>query len=326
MTSRILFLLVLTVILAGPWSIRAESPASAPAQGDAIFPDGIRWDKKYLKDYYIYKLLLKNRFVVGNTLSNSLEPGAWNFARDIKQNVTKGDREDNLRKLLADHGDSAYAGDAALLLARAKFIYHADADGAIKELKKVAEKYPDAHWVAEDRMFTEWALIPDIKRKDPAGKEWIPRTSWFNDESPKEKAGRTWEILSYFSHLNQHPNFTVDEAHYWIAWIIIEGKIKDRYAEAEEHLNAIITKYKDEKRVQKDVAASKALNNPEILRLERTEMKSYILLLQHYEREGQNDKFLKGVADYAKMFQDHPTVKSIEDWAANKQSQNQNKK
>lgn len=308
------FLLVLAGVTAGGAGL--SKPATTPSTTAASSQSSLRWDQRYLRDYHIYKLFLTHGFNVEGSRVMMSEPDAWLFARNAKkQKALKDDqREGNLKQLLAEYPNSDYAGDAALLLARAKFIYHQDADGAIKDLYKVSENYPESHWVAEDRAFLEWATIWDIKRADAAGTKWVPRTSWFGDESPKEHRGTAWEVLTYFSYLDEHPNLTADEALYWIGWIIVEGQVSDRYDEARRNFEKVIAKYRTQRRAQGDVTAAEQMTDPLLRDIARTEMKSYLLLLRLLEIQNKREEFVKACADFSEVFQGHSVVSEIEPW------------
>ena len=278
----------------------------------------LRWDQKHISEYPVYKLLLKS----GGYGSGVIEPMQWVTARQRKRDAILDDekREPALKEVLKKYSTSEYADDAALLLARARLFYHNDAAGAIGDLYKVIAKYPRGAWIAEDRVFLKHAGLSNVTKKGR------PRNGWYGampsrgniDAMPKGKGRQEWEEvwkrmqeeLVYFEYLEKHPNYTADEARYWIAWIIIQADLKDRMAEAEQVLRQVIEARRAELRTKSDNdAAGKVKYGEGITKyMDRTERKTHLFLIGLLLKQGKLDAAKATTSDYAKLHAGHDSV------------------
>ena len=289
-----------------------RGPPGAAAQATTE----LRWDERRIRDYPIYRLLLKAR-AYGSGVS---EPSQWSSAKEKGKPFVDPRREKNLREVLSRHPESEYADDAALLLARARFFYHDDAKGAIEDLYKVISRYPKGTWFAENRLFLEYAVVSNVMR---GGR---PRRGWHNWLPSLEKikkmgkAGedemRRWrrvqEELCYWKYWKEHPNLTRDEARYWIAWIIIKGDLRDRFPEAEQNLRQLVElrRPKDARRTPRDQeAARRREHGTGITRwMFRTERKAHLFLIEWLVYQKKFDFAKAAASDYAKLHAGHSTV------------------
>jgi hypothetical protein len=99
----------------------------------------------------------------------------------------------------------------------------------------------------------------------------------------------------------------------WVAWIIREGKLADRYAEAEKSLHDVIDRHRNAKRVQANMKAAKEIKNRLIeAYLLRTELKSHQLLIYLYNQQEQFDKMNAAIDDYVQLYKGHSSCKPIE--------------
>ncbi len=257
--------------------------------------DGVeRFDQRFVRDYPIYRLLLKK----GCYGSGGTEVRKWETAKKKGKLFKDDKRASDLQTILTDHAASDYADDAALLQARALYLYQGDVAGAIKGLYAVIRKYPKGTWIAEDRVFLEHAALPN-KSKD--GKVL---DGWFGKLLPLEEVDRMepgpkrkyyeelWRgagaVEAYFKRLKAEPNTTADEAKYWIAWIIIKSGQTDRLPEAEKVLGEVISARQAAKRVAADLAVAKSERFGDTIKayMARTEMKAHILLLETMDAQG----------------------------------------
>jgi len=279
----------------------------------------LRWDQKRIRDYPIYNLLIK-----GGSAGNGVpEVWQWEFAKERGKPFTDQNREANLLQLLRDYPDSDYADDALLLLARCKFLYQGDADGAIGGLYEVIQKHPKtagSSWIAEDRLFNGYVMLTDVVKGGGRRNGWYGNI--LTEERimaiPVEKGRDEWlrirerslKQLAYFEYWEAHPNWTEDEARYWIAWIIIKGDLKERMGEAEQVLRQII---QAEQRTKSDrEAASKVPYGEGIVTyMDRTERKAHLLLIDLLLQEGKSDAAREAASDYVRLHDGHPSEEIV---------------
>ncbi len=259
-----------------------------------------KWeDERMLNDFNIWSLLVKK----GGYGSGIPESQQWRSGRTL----TDTEREPALEKILKDYPKSDYADDAALLLARAKLLYHKDASGAIKDLYKVISDYPNGNWIAEDGIWLQ--VIPVISYIDRDGKR-LPRTPL--EERP---TGLTGKMFVYLEYLEKEPHKTADEAKYWIAKIILSTDLKDtRYEEAIRNLQEVVEKYKnpDLKRSAKDFAAIGNFKDPFFSGLMRAEQKCQHLLIKAYLAKKEYSKAADNAEDYLSVYEGHSACEEIE--------------
>jgi len=225
--------------------------------------------------------------------------------------LTDPKREPGLREMLEKHPDSGYADDTALLLARAKLFYHNDPEGAIRELYKVIEDYPNGHWIAEDRVWLDYIAPTALSGKVPErGRGWgtLP---------PKAEGGYAWELITYFEYLEDDPHLTVDVAKYWIAHIIISKGLSKRFPEAERNFKEVIEAHRNEGRTAKDREAAKQPNASIISRIWRIERKCHQELIRFYARTGRGAKARSALEDYSSLYDGHTSIGALQrevDW------------
>ncbi len=279
----------------------------------------LRWDQQRIQDYPVYHLLLKARSV-GAGMSERLQ---WERAKEKGDKFHDHKREENLRKLLKDHPRSDYVDDAALLLARCRFLYHQDANGAINGLYAVIQRYPKAAkstWLAEDRLFLEHAMLSNVT------KQGHPRKGWYGSmpsqaqveampegkgpEDGERALGQMWKELAYFEYWSASPNWTEDEARCWIAWIIVKADLAERMAEAEQVLRQVIESRRPELRTRADSEAAGKVEYGEGITkyMDRTERKAHLFLIDLLLKQGKLDAAKTAASDYAKLHAGHTSV------------------
>jgi len=261
----------------------------------------LRWDERHAQDYQMYRLLIKEG-CCGARPSEGEYAGGNIPLKDRK-------REPALREVLAKYPDSEYADDAALLLARAKFLYHEDAEGAIEELYKVIAKYPDGDWIAEDPTWLQVIALRKPKtHRDPNDR--LEHTDLFGYLEPREKGGPGWPVIAYFEYLEANPNKTADEAKYWIARIILWAELEDRYDEAVRNLREVVEAHRKYNRSAKDVAAVTRFPQDRYLRRaildHRTEVKCHARLFETYMRWEDYAKAKETAEDFLSLHDGHP--------------------
>lgn len=227
--------------------------------------------------------------------------------------TTGGDeRIAQLQEAIQKYPESPYADDAALLLARAYFLYGNDtangiaatvngrtipnaffpygddAKKAIAALYDVIKRYPGGEWIAEDRV-----VIEDI-----AGR--VLHNSGRKDKAvfPAAATGHLRDVTSYMEYASEHPNWTSDEAKYWIAWILFKTRNEQRYQEAEDLLRSVIARHKDADWTQADLEAAKQFQNRLIATaLVRSERMAYNLLIPLLKKMGKDAAAVQAAAE-----------------------------
>jgi len=282
----------------------------------------LRWDQQRIQDYPIYKLLSKERSL-GNGVPEAMQ---WELAKEEGKRFVDEKREANLAALLKEYPNSDYADDAALLLARCKYLYHGDVDGAIKGLYEVIQKYTKvtkSSWIAEDDQFRQWAMFSNVRKDGSPSSGWFPAE--LTEEQiaaiPKGKSRDEWEpgytyrqeVLAYFEYWTEHPNWTEDEARYWIAWIIMQAGVKERMGEAEKVLRQVIDSYRTEPRtkIDKDAAKQRPYGEGITKYMERTELRAHWLLMELLQKEGKLDAVKAEATDYVKLHEGHDSVNDV---------------
>ena len=158
-----------------------------------------------------------------------------------------------------------------------------------------------------------------------------PRNGWYGrsaslslediekiPEGPqRNEAMGTWkrvqEELTYFNYWEEHPNLTADEARYWIAWIIVEADLEDRFTEAEQVLQKLIESHRAAHRTQNDLEAAKQRENGLGITkwMDRTERKGHRLLIDLLLKQNKLEQAKAAACDYAKLHTGHITVKLL---------------
>ena len=286
----------LAVALTCVWCVTGSALADTPPE------EGLRWDQRLMQEQHIYRLLLKE-YGYGPYGSEEM---LWHAERRERRGpgavLTDQKREPALRELLDKHGESHYADDTALLLARARFFYHADPEGAIRELYKVIKDYPLGHWIAEDTTWLRLGHGPFSSGKHVTPKKNVTRRRGiWGTLSPREEGGTAWEKITYFEYLEKNPHLTRDEAKYWIAWIIIVADLRDRFPEAQRNLKEVVDAHRKTGRTAKDMEAAKGLNGAKIgKRIVRSERKCHQLLIRFYLKQGNEAEARIALADLSR--------------------------
>lgn len=279
----------------------------------------LRWDQQRIRDYPIYRLLLKKR-AVGSGMPEQMQ---WAMAKEQGKPFVDPQREKDLAELLSRYPHSEYADDAALLLARARFFYHDDAKGAIEDLYKVISKYPKGTWIAEDILFLEHAMISNVtKAGNPRNGGWFGRVPSLQDieKMPtgqrRDVAMEQWAMVqgrqTYFEHWEKNPNLTSEEARYWIAKIILYAGFKDRYNEAINNLQNVVKAHRADKRAEIDFLEGKKQNGQLIWsKLLRTERTCHVELIDLYMKMRDFSEAKQSAEEYLSLYKDHATCYEV---------------
>lgn len=211
------------------------------------------------------------------------------------------ERKAALKKILDKFPDSRWADDAALILACGKAGFEDDPNGAIKDLYKVAQQYPNSHTVV-----VSW--YPNTKASSSSGcrlddtwlrgraslvflnKDGTIRKAFpFDRHGPIVQLDR--ELLTYFNHLDDNPRRTKVLAHTFIARILAQ---KGDMAGAITLREQIVKSTKKElvKILKADAIAASGPTGYYIRQLLRPEFHAYMSLIYYYEKEGKTDKAL----------------------------------
>lgn len=279
----------------------------------------LRWDQQRIRDYPIYRLLLKARSA-GSGMPEQIQ---WAMAKEQGKPFVDPQRETDLTELLSLYPDSEYADDAALLLARARFFYHNDAKGAIENLYKVISKYPKGTWIAEDSLFLEHAMLSNVtKAGKPRNDGWFGRIPSLQDiekkpEGPSrdmamKRLAMAQERLTYFEHWEKYPNLTSEEARYWIAKIILYAELTDRYNEAINNLQNVVKAHRTDKRAEIDFLEGKNQNGQLIWsKLLRTERTCHVELIDLYLKMRDFSGVTQSAEEYLSLHKDHATCYEV---------------
>jgi len=243
------------------------------------------------------------------------------------------DRIAQLEAALKRYPDSPFSDDAALLLARAVFMYgkgtvavparftdpegiarvsprasfaySPDAEKAIDMLYDVIKKCPDGSWIAEDPVVQRDVAV-DVLMYYPR----ISRAAQFSGDDEHSR-----KIASYMGYLAEHPNKTADEAKCCIAWIIFETRCERRYLEAEQLLHGVVERYRAADRTHADEKAAKSLGNDLISSIPRAERSAAAQLIEFLRLQGRRDAAIAAADDYAKLFKGHDSVPTVVEYA-----------
>jgi len=243
-------------------------------------PDEPRWKSEMFENKEAFCALFKP----GAYGAGGSEMDRWDAE------LAKGgdERIAQLQEAIRKYPNSPYADDAALLLARAVFLYRGDADRAISGLSDVIKQYPDGEWIAEDPVVVNDIALGMV---GSSGNGWkrVPFSGGMTEYMR--------EVMSYMEYVYEHPNRTSDEAKYWISWIIFRTKNEQRYQEAEELLRGVIARHKDAGWTQADLKAAKQLQNKLVANAMRTERMAYWLLVPLLKRMGKDAAAVEAAAE-----------------------------
>ena len=143
-----------------------------------------------------------------------------------------------LRDVVEHRPSSPFADDAALILARGRMLWYNDVNGALQELHKVVQDYPDGHWVAEDEKWLVFThpLLQAVFRGEPLDPDTTP--------------GLQGAIVNHIAVYS--PNYTVDEAYMTIAMFYAEGYAKPPESQV-EYYNKVIERHAEKNRFAEDL-------------------------------------------------------------------------
>jgi hypothetical protein len=239
-----------------------------------------RWDLKMINEEPIWRNLLVHYF--------NGEPNKSWF-----------ERKSALNDIIINYPRSQWADDAALLLAGGKASFEHDINGAIKDLKKIIDIYPNGSTI-----LTSWDVVfgftinstwlmwaPDLVIENADGK----MVSYPFDRDNKLSILEL-EALEYFNHLEKNPNLTKDIAMYAIIQMTLAQNDRvDAIALLEDF---VVKNQKISKIKEKDYEASKnkygyLISNElpnEIYSLWRVHYPVYLLLEHLYQENGEVEK------------------------------------
>lgn len=180
--------------------------------------------------------------------------------------------EEGLEKVLKDHSDSPFADEAALILARAKFYWHDDVEGAIESLQKVANDYPNGAWIAENR---EWIhQVNNVFISLRKGRSVVRDVC----------ASTPSAVLDYIA--IEKPNSTVDEAYMTIGDFYAKGYAKPAERQVECY-QKILDRHTGTNRFAEDLAF--------VERVESKKSAGYLLSWMRFRHE---DRALLNLVEY----------------------------
>lgn len=198
-----------------------------------------------------------------------------------------------LQSILVKHPDSAWADDAAIMLAGGKASFDKDTKGAIADLQAVAERFPDGQtvviwWDAEN-----WCYLEGVWMRASSSLVFMAPDGTVRKENPFDKDGSIpqpeKEYLAYFDHLEKHPRRTPFVAKLIIA--TISGSSGDNAAATKtlETLVADARGYLAKESAADEQAAGEA-DGYYIQRIWRPEYRAYLDLAGYYALQGDKEK------------------------------------
>jgi len=314
---------VLTIVSTLLIALDCVAQQAATKQAESQQPAEPRWKSDIFENTDAFRALFKP----GTYGARASEVFQWMSGDGLEGGQA---RIAQLQEAIRKYPNSPYVDDAALLLARASFLYGTDtvkgigvtvvdpdgnehsapraffvyghdAETAIAGLYDVIKKHPNADWVAEDPIMLRdiAVLMNTFKRRGKAALS----------EGTTEYMH---EVMSYMEYVSEHPNRTSDEAKLCIAWIIFKTRKEQRYQEAEDLLRSVIARYRDAARTQVDLEAAKHLKNKLIETvLPRTEREASDLLIALLEKQGKNAAAVEAAEEYARLYKGHPSVKDV---------------
>jgi hypothetical protein len=154
----------ITVLLSVPSIIPITSDCSAQQAIERRKPQpqpDPKWKSDVLENTDAFLALFKH----GTTGGGPPEVRQWGafFYDDDNYKPGGGDeRIAQLRTAIKEYPKSPYADAAALLLARAYYLYEGNEEKAISGLHDVIKDYPDGDWIAEDPIMRQHVFGPLI--------------------------------------------------------------------------------------------------------------------------------------------------------------------
>ncbi len=236
--------------------------------------DSTRWDLEMIEEARIWKKLLVN-------YAYAEHEKYWPETRAA------------LREVVEKHAASQWADDAALMLAGGKASFEGDVPGAIADLVKVVEEYPDgqtvvARWDPEDgcRLDEVWLMWQgSLVFLNPDGSMRVAKP--FDKDRDLSQLER--EALTYFDHLKYYPVSTQAMARLFMA---------DMHASAgdQARASAVLREMVSDSRAYLNLihkADRIAGRKPEGYHVRslgrRPEYRAHLSLIRLYERQGEVD-------------------------------------
>lgn len=255
-------------------------------------------DTRRVDEFEAYVLLLPK--LESGAILNFPEYKLWQKNKPIKD----PDRKNNLNKVLTKYSGSQFADDAALLMARSYLLIDNAPEMAIRELYKVIKKFPEANFIAEDRIWLD--TIPYFLQVNKDGS--------LSARPPQEYQGN--KRFMYLRYLDDNPHKTVDEARYWIAESILSSDLKnDRFDEAVENLKLVINKYKapDKIRTLKDLNGLKELSEKTNTYnwIDRAEIRCHERLVLAYMEAEDYVNAAKEASEFLELYSGHPKTNGM---------------
>ncbi len=262
---RHLYNLVFTIFCVG---ILFINPISA--RGQNIPGSNERWDLLMIKEAHIWNNLLTN-------YAYSDHKRYW------------PERKKALLKVINEFPGSQWADDAALILACSKASFENNTLGAIADLKKVIENYPDEQTIVVDWSPHDGCIFDDTWLMWQGGLVFfnqdgtVRTTKNFNRDgniSPLEK-----EVLAYFNHLERYPRLTKVTAQLFISKILSYKGDKTGSINALKNITSESANYLPLISNTDRIAASKPYGYYIRQLAERPEFKAYLSLIVHLEEQ-----------------------------------------
>ena len=179
------FLILLTLLPAHPGFAEGH-----PAAGEGVGKD--RWDVH----------IIQERSVLGPMLEDY-------FAPEERRKAAWPSKREELEKVLAQHPDSEYADDVALVIAWGIASCEGDLEAALEAFAGTGDRYPEGetillpHWIPHadlgfDEQWFYWA--PTLVGNG------IP----FQGDGMHGVSSQEIEVLEYFNHFERYPRYTRD--------------------------------------------------------------------------------------------------------------------
>jgi tetratricopeptide (TPR) repeat protein len=246
-------------------------------------PNSKRWDLMMIDEAPIWKNLLVNYFYADHQKF-------W------------PEKKKALQQIVNQFPDSQWADDAELILACGKFEYEGkqgidnlttnadayakgyfgDANEAIKDLRNIINKYPNAKTIISPWWAVGYGCTFDgIWEMNQSSLRRYNRDGSIRGGIPFGTSQQEKEVLAYFNHLDKYPILTKDVAITFIAEIYGHQK---KYKEGAEELEKVIANTDQlTKTLQADRITATDANGFLIRGIDRPEYRAYISLVGCYE-------------------------------------------
>jgi tetratricopeptide (TPR) repeat protein len=240
-----------------------------------------RWDLQMIREAPIWTKLL-----VRYTDSDHL--GAW------------PQRKAALESLLREHPDSRWADDAAMLLACGRASLEGDLNGAIGDLERIVERYPEGQTVVDRWDLERGCLLDETWLLWQGGLAFLDKDGRIRTAKPFDRDGEISagerEALAYFDHLEKYPRATSVMARLLIAELQAHSgnpsasikTLLDLVTDADAYLRLI---------TRADRAVGRSADGYHVRNLvNRPEYGAYIYLARQYVKQRQSDQAIE-IAD-----------------------------